>query len=64
MHAYLVLVTRYRRKVLTSSMIEYLSGVFGIVCEDFGPDLAECNGEDGHVHLLIEYPPKVPCRCW
>lgn len=60
MHAYLVFVTRYRQKMLTGSMIEYLSGVFGKVCEDCGADLAECNGEDDHVLLLIEYPPKVP----
>ncbi|MGI8446318.1 MAG: IS200/IS605 family transposase [Streptosporangiaceae bacterium] len=60
LHVHLVFVTKYRRKVLTGSMIEYLSGVFGKVCEDFGADLAECNGEDDHVHLLIEYPPKVP----
>jgi putative transposase len=60
LHVHWIFVTRYRRKVLTSSMIEYLSAVFGKVCEDFGADLGECNGEDDHVHLLTEYPPKVP----
>ncbi len=29
------------------------------VCVDFGADLKEFNGETDHVHLLIEYPPKV-----
>ena len=29
------------------------------VCGDFGAELAEFNGEDDHVHLLVEYPPKV-----
>lgn len=29
------------------------------VCDDFGAALAEFNGEDDHVHLLVEYPPKV-----
>ena len=29
------------------------------VCGDFGADLREFNGEDDHVHLLVEYPPKV-----
>ena len=28
-------------------------------CADFGADLKEFNGEADHVHLLIEYPPKV-----
>jgi putative transposase len=56
----LVFVTKYRRGVLTGDMIIYLAGVFGKVCEDFGAVLTECSGEDDHVHLLVEYPPKVP----
>jgi putative transposase len=60
LHVHLVFVTKYRRGVLTGEMIGYLAEVFGKVCEDFGAVLAECNGEDDHVHLLVEYPPKVP----
>jgi putative transposase len=29
------------------------------VCQDFGADLEQFNGGDGHVHLLVHYPPKV-----
>jgi len=29
------------------------------VCEDFGATLVEFNGEHDHVHLLVEYPPKI-----
>ena len=29
------------------------------VCEDFGAQLPEFNGETDHVHLLAHYPPKV-----
>lgn len=29
------------------------------VCEDFQAQLVELNGEDDHVHLLVEYPPTV-----
>ena len=29
------------------------------VCGDVGAELREFNGEDDHVHLLVEYPPKV-----
>ena len=29
------------------------------VCVDFAVHLIEFNGEDDHVHLLIEYPPTV-----
>jgi putative transposase len=60
LHVHLVFVTKYRRGVLTGDMIGYLTKVFGKVCEDFGATLTECNGEDDHVHLLVEYPPKVP----
>jgi putative transposase len=28
-------------------------------CGDFGAALRELNGEDDHVHLLVEYPPKI-----
>jgi REP element-mobilizing transposase RayT len=29
------------------------------VCADFGVTLVEPNGEDDHVHLLVEHPPTV-----
>ncbi|AWP53402.1 transposase [Haemophilus influenzae] len=29
------------------------------MCKDFKAKLAEFNGEDDHVHLLVEYPLKV-----
>ena len=59
LHVHLVFVTRHRRDVLTGEMIGYLAGVFQKVPQDFGARLTEFNGADGHVHLLIEYPPKV-----
>lgn len=31
----------------------------GDVCDDFGVRLVEFNGEDDHVHLLIDYPATV-----
>jgi len=59
LHVHLVFVTKCRRKVLTGTHHDLLRKVFSSVCVDFGAVLAECNGEDDHVHLLIEYPPKV-----
>ena len=29
------------------------------VCADFETELVECNGENNHVHLLVNFPPKV-----
>lgn len=59
LHVHLVFVTKYRRKVLTGTHLNYLRGVFASVCNDFGAELVEMDGEDDHVHLLVEYPPTV-----
>lgn len=37
-----------------------MEGVARKVCKDFGAELREMNGERNHVHLLVNYPPKVP----
>ncbi len=29
------------------------------VCADFETELAEFNGEANHVHLLVDFPPKI-----
>ena len=59
MHVYLVFVTKYRRSVLTSSILEDMGDIFRNICKDFGAALVEFDGEKDHVHLLINYPPKV-----
>jgi putative transposase len=59
MHVHLVFVTKYRRGVFTKAILDDLRGVFGSVCADFEAELVEFDGEDDHVHLLVNYPPKV-----
>ena len=59
LHVHLVFVTKYRRRVLDDAATDTLRAIFARVCEDFGAELKACDGEDDHVHLLIEYPPKV-----
>lgn len=56
---FLVFVTKYRRDVLSVRAIDDLRSIFASVCRDFEDDLVECSGEDDHVHLLVEYLPKV-----
>ncbi len=34
--------------------------IFAKVCKDSYAELIEFDDEDGHVHLLVNYPPKVP----
>lgn len=38
---------------------ERLEEIFQAVCTDFEVELREFNGESDHVHLLVNYPPKV-----
>lgn len=59
MHVHLVFVTKYRRGVFTKAILDDLKDIFAKVCADFEAELVECDGEDDHVHLLVNYPPKV-----
>jgi len=59
MHVHLVFVTKYRRRVFTKPILRDLREIFKNVCEDFEAILVECEGERDHVHLLVNYPPKV-----
>lgn len=52
-------VTKYRRGVFNTQMLNLCEQVKAQVCADFGATLAEFNGEEDHVHLLVQYPPKV-----
>jgi len=47
----LSLRNQYQRSVLDGAHIRYLTQVFTNVCGDLGATLAECTGEDDHVHL-------------
>ena len=54
-----MLVTKYRRGVFDAEMLNLCEQVMARVCADYGATLAEFNGEEDHVHLLVRYPPKV-----
>ena len=59
LHAHLVFVTKYRHVVFNSSHLKTLHELFLVVCKEFEVELVEFNGEGDHVHLLVNYPPKV-----
>jgi putative transposase len=59
MHVHLVFVTKYRRGVFTKTLLQELNLILTGVCQDFEAELVEFNGEEDHVHLLVNYPPKV-----
>jgi putative transposase len=56
---HLVLVTKYRKKVLTGAMLDRASTILGTLCEAWEGRLLECSGEVDHLHALIDLPPKV-----
>ena len=58
-HAHLVFVTKYRRGVFKQDHMKSLETIFASVCADFDAQLVHFNGEVDHVHLLVNYPPKV-----
>ena len=59
LHVHLVFVTKYRKKVFTDEILRDLEVIFKDVCQNFETELMEMNGETEHIHLLLNYPPKV-----
>src|SRR5664279_513223 len=59
MHVHLVFMTKSRREVFTKEILADLRSIFSSVCNDFEAKLVEFDGEDDHVHLLVNYHPKV-----
>jgi putative transposase len=59
LHVHLVFVAKYRKKIFNKTASYILNMIFSKVCDDFGAALVEMEAEHDHVHLLIEYPPKI-----
>ncbi len=59
MHVHLVFVTKFRHSVFTDAHLRRMERIMRSVCGDFECELVEFNGEDNHVHLLVNFPPKV-----
>ena len=59
MHAHLVFVTKYRHPVFTDQHLARMEEIMRAVCDNFEVEIVEFTGEANHVHLLVNYPPKV-----
>jgi putative transposase len=59
LQVHLVFVTKYRRKIFTQASLELLRESFIEVARKMDFKVVECNGEADHIHLLVEYPPKL-----
>lgn len=58
-HCHLIFITKYRGKILDGSVLNYMESIMREICVQFEVELTEFNGESDHVHLLVNYPPKV-----
>ena len=52
-------VTKYRHDGFTKEILDDLRPILASVCIDFESELIELEEEDDHVHVLVNYPPKV-----
>ncbi|MGN9846480.1 IS200/IS605 family transposase [Nonomuraea sp. H19] len=59
LHAHLVFATKFRHPVFNRTHLGRLEQIMQAVCADFETELAEFNGEASHVHLLVNFPPKI-----
>ena len=58
LHVHLVFVTKYRHRIFDVDAIQRLRSIFQKVCTDFEAQLVETSGQDNHVPLLLNDPPK------
>lgn len=57
--AHLVLVTKYRKKVIDAQILLMLGEIVSSVCEKWGCNVIEFNGEADHIHMVFSYYPQV-----
>ncbi|MBT1162128.1 IS200/IS605 family transposase [Bifidobacterium sp. SO1] len=59
LHAHIILVTKYRRQVMTPRVSQLMKATLLEVCERFECTLDAFETDRDHAHLLVTYPPKT-----
>jgi len=59
LQAHLVCTTKYRRKCIDADGLLSIKASFERVASSMNFEILEFNGEDNHVHCLVEYPPVL-----
>jgi putative transposase len=54
-----VFTPKYRHGAFNDAILTRCEEIMRKVCEDFGAELREFNGEGDHVHPLVHDPPSV-----
>ena len=57
--AQVVFVTKYRKKAINQQILNRLEEIFSQTLEKWDCHLVQFNGEEDHVHLLIDYKPDI-----
>jgi len=57
--AHLVLVTKYRKKVINKEILEELTKTVENLANKWGVSIMEVNGEADHLHILFGYYPQM-----
>lgn len=57
--AHLVLVTKYRKKVIDAAVLARMVEIVHATCLKWNCEVVEVNGESDHIHLLFGYYPQV-----
>lgn len=60
LHAHIILITKYRRNVMTPRVTQLIRNTILEVCNRFECTLDAFETDQDHAHLLITYPPKTP----
>lgn len=53
---HIVLTTKYRRKVISKSILETVEATIKEAASELGVDVQEMNGEGDHIHMLVKIP--------
>lgn len=57
--AHLVLVTKYRRKVINRQILEELIEIVYNLASKWDIEIIDINGETDHLHILFSYYPQI-----
>ena len=55
----IVLVTKYRKKVITAKILKDLEKIISRLCSNAKSELIEFNGESDHVHEQVDISPDI-----
>ena len=59
LQAHIVLVTKYRRGAISDRVRDVIVATANDVAKRYEFQILDIDGEDDHIHLVVDYPPKL-----